>query len=128
MEKIDMVSIAKGRGRAPAPRRNTNTISNTGEKLKQLHESALALLYFIKTMSLCVAQEVGDNYRQAGTTSWYRYGSLNFQRSRKAMKIGLQRAAQEATAWREVSDILAWQPGCGSVSSQRGRRNKYFVL
>ena len=83
-----MVSMAKGRGRAPAPRRNTDTISNTGEKLKQLHESALTLLHLSKTMSSRVAHEVNDNNLQAGTTSWYRYGNLNPQRSRKATKIG----------------------------------------
>ena len=64
-----MVSMAKGRGRAPAPSRNTDTISNTGEKLKQLHESALILLHFTKTMSSRVAHEIGNNNRPAGTTS-----------------------------------------------------------
>ena len=42
MEKIDMVSMAKGRGRVTAARRNTDKISATGGKPKQLHESALA--------------------------------------------------------------------------------------
>uniref|UniRef100_M4B8R5 Uncharacterized protein n=1 Tax=Hyaloperonospora arabidopsidis (strain Emoy2) TaxID=559515 RepID=M4B8R5_HYAAE len=111
MEKIDMVSTAKGRGRAPAPRRNTDTSSNTGEKLKQLHESALRLLHFTKTMSLRVAHEVGNNNHQAVTTSWYRYGNLNSQRRRKAMKIGQQHAAQETTAWRMISGILAMTTG-----------------
>ena len=107
MGKIDMVSVATGHGRVPAPRRNTDTISNTGEKLKQLHESALRLLHFTKTTSSRVAHEVGNNNHQAVTTSWYRYGNLNSQRRRKAMKIGQQHAAQESTAWRVVSVILA---------------------
>ena len=107
-----MVSISKGCGRAPSPaRRNTDTISTTGEKLKQLHESALTLLRFTRTMSSRAADKVGDNNRQAGTTSWYRYGNLNFQRSRKAMNIGQQHAAQETTAWRVVSGILAMTTG-----------------
>ena len=106
-----MVSIDKGRGRSPAQRRNTDTISNTGEKLKQLHESALTLLHFTKTMSSRVAHDVNDNNRQAGTTSWYRYGNLNSQRSRKATKIGQQHTAQEPTAWRMVSGILAMTTG-----------------
>uniref|UniRef100_A0AAV1TLC0 Uncharacterized protein n=1 Tax=Peronospora matthiolae TaxID=2874970 RepID=A0AAV1TLC0_9STRA len=92
MEKIDMVSKAKGCGRAPAPCRNADTISNTGEKLKHLHVSALSLLHFTKNMSSRV-KEAGENNCQAGTTSWYRYGNLNYQRSREAMKVGQHHAA-----------------------------------
>uniref|UniRef100_M4B9L8 Uncharacterized protein n=1 Tax=Hyaloperonospora arabidopsidis (strain Emoy2) TaxID=559515 RepID=M4B9L8_HYAAE len=103
--------MAKGRGNIPAPRRKTDTISNTGEKLKQLHESALTLLHFTKTMSSRVAHLVGDNSRQAGTTSWYRYGYLNSQCSRKAIKIGQQDSHQETTARRVVSGILAMKTG-----------------
>ena len=69
--------MAKGRGRVPAPRRNTDTISNTREKLNQLHESVLTLLHLTNTMSSRIAHKVGDNNRQAGTTSWYRYGNRN---------------------------------------------------
>ena len=87
MEKIDMVSMAKGRGRDSAPRWNTYTISTTGAKLEQLQESALTLLHFTKSMSSRVAHKVYDNNRQAGTTLWSLYGNLNSQRSRKAMKI-----------------------------------------
>uniref|UniRef100_M4B2H5 Uncharacterized protein n=1 Tax=Hyaloperonospora arabidopsidis (strain Emoy2) TaxID=559515 RepID=M4B2H5_HYAAE len=110
--------MAKGRGRAPAPSRNTDTISNTGEKLKQLHESVLTLLNFTKTMSSRVAHEVGDNNRQAGTISWYRYGNLNSQRSRKALKTGQQHAAQETKAWRLVS-VLAMTTGVNWIIATR---------
>ena len=115
-----MVSKAKGRGRAPAPRRNTDTISNTGQKLKQLHESALTLLYFTKTMSAW-RMKLATN-RQADTPSWYRYGNLNSQRShksRKAMKIGQHHAAQEPTAWRVVSGILAMKTGVRQRQTQQ---------
>ena len=63
MEKLDMVSMVEGRGRSPVPRRNTDKISNTEEKIKQLDESALTLLHFTKTMISRVARKVSDNNR-----------------------------------------------------------------
>uniref|UniRef100_M4BSE2 ABC transporter domain-containing protein n=1 Tax=Hyaloperonospora arabidopsidis (strain Emoy2) TaxID=559515 RepID=M4BSE2_HYAAE len=129
MEKIDMVSMAKGRGRVTAARRNTDKISATGGKPKQLHESALALQQFTKTLSSRVAHEVGDNNRPAGTTSWYRYGNRNSHRSRKTSEEGM-------TARRSGNNSVEggqWYPshdnrGAASSAASEEDRNKYFVL
>ncbi|KAG2517365.1 hypothetical protein JM16_007434 [Phytophthora kernoviae] len=74
-EKPDMVSGKRIR-RGTGPRKNTDTIGATGEEPKQMHDSALALQQFTKTLSSRVVHDVGDGARPAGNNSvegsqWY---------------------------------------------------------
>ncbi|RLN51889.1 hypothetical protein BBJ29_005760 [Phytophthora kernoviae] len=74
-EKPDMVSGKRIR-RGTGPRKNTDTIGATGEEPKQMHDSALALQQFTKTLSSRVVHDVGDGTRPAGNNSvegsqWY---------------------------------------------------------
>eukprot|EP00644_Phytophthora_capsici_P007652 jgi/Phyca11/510992/fgenesh2_kg.PHYCAscaffold_72_\ len=129
-EKPDMVSMTKSRRRGTAPRRNTDTIGATGEEPKQMHDSALALQQFTKTLSSRVAHDVSDGNRPAGTTSWYRYGNRNSHRSRKTSDDGF-------TSRRSGNNSVEggqWYPshhenrGAATSGASEEERNKYFVL
>ncbi|KAL4136798.1 hypothetical protein KRP22_000329 [Phytophthora ramorum] len=129
VEKTDMVSMAKSRRRGTGPRRNTDTIGATGEEPKQMHDSALALQQFTKTLSSRVVHDVGDGTRPAGTTSWYRYGNRQSHRSRKTSEDGF-------TSRRSGNNSVEggqWYPshherGAATSAASEEERNKYFVL
>ncbi|CAI5711115.1 unnamed protein product [Hyaloperonospora brassicae] len=129
MDKVDMVSMVKGRGRGAVARRNTDTISATGEEPKQLHDSALALQQFTKNLSSRVVHDVSEGNRPAGTTSWYRYGNRNSHRSRKTSEDGISARRSgnnsvEGGQWYPSHD----NRGAATSAASEEERNKYFVL
>lgn len=94
-----------------------------------MHDSALALQQFTKTLSSRVVHDAGDSNRPAGTTSWYRYGNRNSHRSRKTSDDGF-------TSRRSGNNSVEggqWYPshdnrGAATSAASEEERNKYFVL